>query len=126
MNSVVLVGRLTADPEVKYLTNQTAVSTFSIAIDRPSKKGEEKKTDFPRIKVFGVQAENCATYLKKGRLVGIQGTLQTGSFVNKDGIKVYTVEVKADRVEFLEWGEKTEPVRESVPGFAAIEEDIPF
>lgn len=106
MNNVVLIGRLTKDPEVRYAgQNQTAVCDFSIAIDRPVKQGEEKKADFPRIKVFGKQAENCEKFLKKGRMVGIQGRIQTGSYTNKDGVTVYTTDVMADRVEFLDWGD---------------------
>ena len=74
MNSVVLIGRLTRDPETRYTSgSQMAVCTFTIAIDRVTRQGEEKKTDFPRITVFGKQAENCERFLKKGRLVGVQG-----------------------------------------------------
>ena len=107
MNSVVLIGRLTRDPEVRYTSgSQMAVCTFSIAVDRMTRQGEERKADFPRITVFGKQAENCERFLKKGRLVGIQGRLQTGSYTNKDGATVYTTDVVADRVEFLEWGDR--------------------
>lgn len=107
MNSVVLIGRLTRDPEVRYISeSQTAVASFTIAIDRPTRAGQEKKTDFPRITVFGRQAENCERFLAKGRLVGVQGRIQTGSYTNKDGQTVYTTDVVADRVEFLEWGDK--------------------
>ena len=145
MNSVVLIGRLTRDPETRYTSaTQMAVSTFAIAIDRMVKQGEEKKTDYPRITVFGKQAENCEKFLKKGRLVGIQGRLQTGSYTDKNGNTVYTTDVVADRVEFLEWGEKGEqkeqPKEEPKPkatpketqeefvpsGFTQIEDDIPF
>jgi len=135
MNNVVLIGRLTRDPEVRYIPeSQMAVATFSVAIDRPVRAGKEKQTDFPRVTVFGKQAENCERFLSKGRLVGVQGRIQTGSYKNKDGATVYTTEVVADRVEFLEWGDK--PARgESSPradmgipeGFQALEdEDIPF
>lgn len=107
MNSVVLIGRLTRDPEVRYISeSQTAVATFTVAIDRPVRSGQEKKTDFPRITIFGRQAENCERFLAKGRLVGIQGRIQTGSYTNKDGQTVYTTDVVADRVEFLEWGDR--------------------
>lgn len=104
MNSVVLIGRLTRDPELRYTTSQMAVATFSLAIDRPVRAGKERETDFPRITVFGKQAENCEKYLAKGRMAAVQGRLQTGSYTNKDGAKVYTTDVVADRVEFLEWG----------------------
>ena len=136
MNSVVLIGRLTRDPEVRYLPdNQMAVATFSIAIDRIQRAGKEKQTDFPRITVFGKQAENCEKYLAKGRLVAIQGKLQTGSYKNKEGATVYTTDVVADRVEFLEWGDKGgAPARPDAPdmsdipeGFQALEDDdVPF
>ena len=140
MNNVVLIGRLTKDPEIRYTSGtQMAVCTFTVAVDRPVKPGEEKKADFPRITVFGKQAENCEKYLAKGRLVGIQGRIQTGSYTNKDGATVYTTDVVADRVEFLgnQGGGQSEAYRaaaaplaadqEGVPqGFAAIDEDIPF
>ena len=107
MNSVALIGRLTKDPEVRYISeNQTAVASFTVAIDRPVKAGQEKKADFPRVTIFGKQAENCEKYLAKGRLVGVQGRIQTGSYTNKDGVTVYTTDVVADRVEFLEWGDR--------------------
>ena len=125
MNNVVLIGRLTRDPEVRYISeNQMAVATFTVAIDRPTKAGQEKKTDFPRITVFGKQAENCERFLAKGRLVGIQGRIQTGSYTDKDGKTVYTTDVVADRVEFLEWGEKAQNTNQNVPqGFAAMSDD---
>ncbi len=142
MNSVILIGRLTRDPEVRYISENTmAVATFTIAIDRFG--GKEKKTDFPRVTVFGKQAENCERFLTKGRLVGIQGRLQTGSYTNKDGATVYTTDVVADRVQFLEWGDKEgsapgggAPFERTAPkvdmagipeGFEAIDDDdIPF
>lgn len=144
MNSVVLIGRLTRDPEVRYVSeSQMAVASFTVAIDRPVRAGKEKQTDFPRVTVFGKQAENCERFLAKGRLVGVQGRIQTGSYKNKDGATVYTTDVVADRVEFLEWGDRPErsaaqpgqqgqspePKKDmGIPdGFQAIEdEDIPF
>lgn len=131
MNSVVLIGRLTKDPEVRYTAgDQMAVANFTIAIDRPTKQGKEKQADFPRIIVFGRQAENCEKFLSKGRLVGIQGRIQTGSYKNKNGDTVYTTDVIADRVEFLEYGDKTkrenEDYAEPIDEFEAIAEDVPF
>ena len=109
MNNVILIGRLTRDPELRYTSGtQMAVASFTVAIDRPVRAGGEKQTDFPRVTVFGKQAENCEKYLAKGRLVGVQGRLQTGSYTNKDGATVYTTDVVADRVEFLEWGDRTQ------------------
>ena len=104
MNSVVLIGRLTRDPELRYTTSQMAVATFSLAIDRPVRAGKERETDFPRVTVFGKQAENCEKYLAKGRMAAVQGRLQTGSYTNKDGATVYTTDVVADRVEFPRMG----------------------
>lgn len=137
MNSVNLIGRLTRDPEVRYVPeSQLAVATFTVAIDRPPRKDGAKQTDFPRITVFGKQAENCERYLAKGRLVGIQGRIQTGSYKNKEGQTVYTTDVVADRVEFLEWGDRKESPSGGdsnsrdfgLPeGFRALEdEDMPF
>ena len=103
MNSVVLIGRLTRDPEVRYTESQLAVARFSIAINRvPGRDGQDRGADFPNIVVFGKQAENCERFLTKGRQVAIQGHIQTGSY-EKDGRKVYTTDVVADRVEFLDW-----------------------
>ena len=142
MNNVTLIGRLTRDPEVRYTSgSQMAVARFSVAIDRPVKQGQDKQTDFPSIVVFGKQAENCERYLSKGKLVGIEGRIQTGSYTNKDGNKVYTTDVVASRVEFLEWGDSRNnsgnnnsaaapppPMEDGIPaGFQAIDEDdIPF
>lgn len=138
MNNVTLIGRLTRDPEVRYTSgSQMAVARFSIAIDRPTRNGE-KQTDFPSIVAFGKTAENCERYLAKGRLVGIEGRIQTGSYTNKDGQKVYTTDILASKVEFIDWGDKNrQSTNESVTegnlssdipqGFSEIdEEDIPF
>ena len=138
MNSVILIGRLTRDPEVRYTAaTQMAVATFSLAIDRPARAGAEKKTDFPRVVVYGKQAENCEKYLTKGRLIAVEGRLQTGSYKNKDGATVYTTDVVANRVQFLEWGDKVQKssgqavdpndLMPDVPdGFEQIDMDVPF
>ena len=109
MNSVILIGRLTRKPELRYSNsgNQTAIARFSIAIDRPTRAGGEKQTDFPSIVVFGKQAENCERYLDKGRQVAVQGRIQTGSYKTQTGETRYTTEVVADRVEFLSNGERS-------------------
>ncbi len=112
MNNVVLIGRLTRDPELRYLQDGTAVCKFTIAVDkglsREKKQEMEAKNqptaDFINIVVWGKPAENSANYLAKGRLVGIQGRIQTGSY-EKDGIRRYTTDVVANQVEFLEWGD---------------------
>ena len=115
MNNVVLIGRLTRDPELRYIPNSgAAVSTFSLAIDKNLSKEKKQEmesqgkhtADFINIVVWGKVAENCATYLEKGRLVAVQGRLQSGSYDAKDGTKRYTTDVVAQTVEFLEWGDK--------------------
>ena len=145
MNSVILIGRLTRDPELRYTNgSQMAIAKFSLAVDRPVRQGEERKADFPRITVFGKQAENCEKYLTKGKMVCVQGRIQTGSYQDKDGKTVYTTDVIADRVEFLEWGDKSqqsssgsyqsapevqsgEDLEAEMPdSFLAINEDVPF
>jgi len=138
MNSVNLIGRLTRDPEVRYTSGtQMAVANFTIAIDRMTREGAERQADFPRITVFGKQAENCEKYLVKGRKVAIEGRIQTGSYQNKNGDTVYTTDVVANRVEFLEWGDRTQgemqdqgnalDAEENIPEqFAMIAEDVPF
>lgn len=112
-----------------------AVATFTVAIDRPVKADGDKQTDFPRVTVFGRLAENCEKFLAKGRLVGVQGRLQTGSYTNKNGVTVYTTDVVADRVEFLEWTNKAQNNEvvsqgmhtDNIPtGFSELEDDIPF
>jgi single-strand DNA-binding protein len=134
MNNVILIGRLTKEPELRYIPeSQTAVCAFTIAVDRAFSK--EKQADFIRITVFGKQAENCERFLAKGRNVGIQGRIQTGSYKDKEGKTVYTTDVVADRVEFLEWSEQEEHDKsqkrkqpEIPEGFQALDDDsdIPF
>ena len=128
-NSVNLTGRLTKDPELRYIPEtQNAVATFTIAVDRAFSK--EKQADFIRITVFGKPAENCERFTAKGKLVGVQGRLQTGSYKNKEGTTVYTTDVIAEHVEFIEWRDKdgAESKREpEIPeGFAAILDDEPY
>lgn len=124
MNNWVGIGRLTKDVDLRYTPQELAVARFTMAID--DGYGEKKKTDFISVVAFGKQAENCEKFLAKGRLVGVQGKIQTGSY-EKDGKKVYTTDVAATNVEFLEWGEKKEVVADDIPaGFSALNEDIPF
>ncbi len=105
MNSVILIGRLTRDPELSYTpNNQTAVTRFTLAVDRPVVQGRERQADFIRITVWGKQAETCERYLSKGRQVAVMGRIQTGSYKNREGVTVYTTDVVADRVEFLGGG----------------------
>jgi single-strand DNA-binding protein len=123
MNQVVLIGRLTKAPETRYTQDGMAIARFSLAVDRQTKG--EKKADFINILVFGKSAENCEKYLDKGRKVAIEGRIQTGSYTKDDGTKVYTTDVVANRVEFIDWGEKKK--EEEVPaGYEALDEDLPF
>lgn len=109
MNQVVLIGRLTRDPELRFIPNSgTAVARFSLAVNREFKREGQPDADFFNIVVWGKQAENCANYLKKGRLVAINGNLRNNNYEDKNGVKHYSVEVVANRVEFLEWGDRNE------------------
>ncbi len=105
MNSVSLIGRLTRDPDVRYSAgSQTAVAKFTLAVDRQrAVKEGEQSADFIGIVCFGKTAELVERYMSKGRLVGITGRIQTGSY-EKDGQRVYTTDIVADRVEFLDRG----------------------
>lgn len=104
MNRVQLIGRVTRDIEVRYTRDEMAVASFTVAIDRPT-KGGEKASDFPRVTVFGRQAENCGKYVGKGCRVAIEGRLQTGSY-ERNGEKVYTTDVIAERVEFIDFNDR--------------------
>lgn len=121
MNSVNLIGRLTKDAvyTAKKGEDGVAIANFSIAIDRPFKTGEAK-TDFPRVTVFGKNADNVIKYSGKGLLIGVTGRIQTGSYTNKEGTTVYTTNVVAERIEFLEYkGEKTTERKTVAPAQAA-------
>lgn len=104
MNTVVMIGRLARDPELRFTASGKAVATFSIAVNRPFSKTNE--ADFFNVVVWGKVAENCANYLAKGRLVGIEGRLQSRSYETQNGEKRYVTEIVANQVEFLEWGNK--------------------
>lgn len=106
VNTVILSGRLTRDPDVRNLDNPDAatVARFTLAVDRPIRAGDsqnEKKADFPQITVFGKTAENVADYLMKGSLVNVQARIQTGSYRNKSGNEIYTTDIIAYKVDFL-------------------------
>ena len=102
MNLILLIGRLTADPELRYTKTGTAVASFTLAVDRPQRKDHEKETDFVNIVVWGKSGENCAQYLGKGRQAAIEGRLQIRSYENRDGQKVRVAEVVANNVQFLD------------------------
>ena len=130
MNKVILMGRLTRDPEVRYGQDGMAVARFSVALDRgKDKQGNDRGADFPNVVCFSKTAELVEKYCKKGMLVGVSGRLQTGSY-EKDGHKVYTTDVLAARVEFLSRPAESsaESVQATIPeGFAQLtDDDIPF
>lgn len=102
INRVVLVGRLAKDPELRYTTNGTAVTTFSVAVDRRfTNQNGEREADFINIVTWKKLAEICANYLAKGRQVAIEGRIQTRSYDDKTGNRRWVTEVVADNVQFL-------------------------
>ncbi len=107
MNKVVLVGRLTKDPELKFAQGTgTAVATFTVAVNRRFKREGQPEADFIPVVVFGKTAEATANYMSKGKLISVSGNIQTRNYDAKDGTKRYVTEVIADEVDFLEWGDK--------------------
>ena len=134
MNNVVLVGRLTRDPELKYIPGSgTAVSNFAIAVDREfTGKDGKKETDFIDIQVWGKSAENCANYIGKGSLVAIQGSIRVDSYQDQEGNNKKITRVNANRVQFLdskkEKQENNEAPISQFQGFQQVDDtdDIPF
>lgn len=105
MNKVILCGRLTRDPEVRYSQgeNQTAIARYTLAVDRRYKRqGDEQTADFINCVVFGRGAEFAENYLRQGTKIIAEGRIQTGSYTNKDGNKVYTTDVVVENQEFAE------------------------
>ena len=130
LNKIILIGRLTLDPEIRYTNNEgVAVANFTIAVDRPfTSSSGEKETDFVRIIAWKKQAENCANYLAKGRLVAVEGRLQIRSYEDREGIKRTIAEVVANSVVFLPDG-KGKGGNDSAPqdgGYAGNDDDVPF
>lgn len=103
LNRIVLIGRLTRDPELRYTPAGVAVTQFTLAVDRPfSNQQGSREADFINIVTWRQLAENCANYLRKGRLAAVDGRLQIRNYDNNEGRKVYVTEVIADNVRFLE------------------------
>ena len=116
LNTIVVIGRLTHDPELRYTQSGTAVSNFSVAVDRPQyNKEKEKEVDFIPVVVWSGLAEVVAEYLQKGRLVAIQGRLQIRSYENNDGQKVRVAEIVADDVRFLDYARESAQEEEDGP-----------
>ncbi|MGG0717558.1 single-stranded DNA-binding protein [Robertmurraya massiliosenegalensis] len=103
MNRVVLVGRLTKDPELRYTPNGVPVATFTLAVNRSfSNQQGEREADFINCVVWRRPAENVANFLKKGSLAGVDGRIQTRNYEGQDGKRVYVTEIVAESVQFLE------------------------
>lgn len=141
MNKVILMGRLTKDPEVRYSQGQnaSAVAKFPLAVDRRFKQEGQPSADFINCVSFGKQAEFAEKYLRQGTKIAIVGRIQTGSYTNKDGVKVYTTDVVVEECEFAESKnanqENTQPKPQPTPsnldyGFMSIpdniQEELPF
>ncbi|MDO4721402.1 MAG: single-stranded DNA-binding protein [Peptostreptococcaceae bacterium] len=131
MNQVILIGRLTKDPELRYAQTGTGIASFSLAVHRDFKdKDGERKADFFNITAFGKTAENCANYLAKGNPCAVRGRLQNEQW-EKDGEKKYATKVIAEQVEFLtpkgKSGETSESKMEAIDGFRALDDpEVPF
>ncbi|EAD6871225.1 TPA: single-stranded DNA-binding protein [Listeria monocytogenes] len=103
MNRVVLVGRLTKDPDLRYTPAGAAVATFTLAVNRPFKNAQgEQEADFINCVVWRKPAENVANFLKKGSMAGVDGRVQTRNYEDNDGKRVYVTEIVAESVQFLE------------------------
>jgi len=102
INRTVIVGRLVADPELRYTPNGIASCKFRVAVNRPFKNEGEQQADFISCVAWRKQAENLANFMKKGSLIGLEGRIQTGSYEGQDGKRVYTTDVVADSIQFLE------------------------
>ena len=143
MNKAVLVGRLTRDPEVRYSQgeNATAIARYTVAVDRRFKRDGEPTADFIPCVVFGRSAEFAEKYFRQGMRVSISGRIQTGSYTNREGVKVYTTEVIVEEQEFAESRAESEANRahqQSAPAPGApagdgfmnipdgIDEELPF
>lgn len=126
INRVVLVGRLTKDPDLRYTPNGIPVATFTLAVNRPfTSQSGEREADFIQCVVWRKQAENVANFLKKGSLVGVDGRIQTRNYENQEGRRVYVTEVVADSVQFLE--PKSATTRQGAPaGYPGSNVDNPF
>ena len=127
MNKAVLVGRLTRDPEVRYSQgdNTTAVARYTVAVDRRFKRDGEPTADFIPCVVFGRSAEFAEKYFRQGMRVSVSGRIQTGSYTNKDGMKVYTTEVIVEEQEFAESRAASEANRSMGGGYQSSAPSTP-
>ena len=135
MNKVILMGRLTRDPEVRYAQNSnTAVCRYSLAVDRRFKRDGEPDADFFNCTVFGKGAEFAEKYFRQGTKISIVGRIQTGSYTNRDGQKVYTTDVVIEEQEFAESkkaaGQEQAGYTDAGDGFMnipdGVDDELPF
>lgn len=130
MNVVIISGNLARDPEQSTTNSGMVIAKFTLAVARMTKKTEETSADFIRVIVFDKQAEHVTRYLGKGSKVAVEGRIQTGSYQNKDGKTVYTTDVIANRVEFLDKKkDRQEEAQEHGDGFSEgpeDDDDMPF
>lgn len=125
LNRIVLIGRLVSDPILRYTQNGVAVTTFTLAVDRQFTNSQGKnETDFINVVTWRGLAENCANYLKKGKLAAADGRLQIRSYDNNEGKKVYVSEVVADNVRFLEKADTAQQTQNANTG--QTKPDDPF
>ncbi|MGM0471840.1 MAG: single-stranded DNA-binding protein [Bacillota bacterium] len=129
LNKIILIGRLTDDPELRYTPNGVAVTNFSLAVERPyTNQQGDRDVDFIDIVVWRKQAENCANHLGKGRLVAVEGRLQIRSYETNEGQRRKVSEVVANNVQFLDWPSDSRPQgqgqRQGKQGDNFDEEDI--
>lgn len=142
MNKVILMGRLTKDPEVRYSQGEqaTAIARYTLAVDRRFRReGDEQTADFIGCVAFGHQGEFAEKYLRKGMKIAVTGRIQTGSYTNRDGQKIYTTDVVVEEQEFAEskssgsnnssFSGRKSPAATDADGFMSIpegEEELPF
>lgn len=108
LNRVILIGRLTADPTLRYTPTGVATCGFTLAVDRPVAAGKDKEADFLNIVTWRQLAETCANYIRKGRLIAVEGRIQIRNYENNEGKRVYVTEIISDVVRFLDRGEQAE------------------
>lgn len=124
-NRVILVGRLVADPELKTTPNGVNVCSFRVAVDRAFVKGGERKADFLSVVAWRQQADFVCSYFGKGRSIGIEGSIQTRDYTDRDGTKRFVTEIVADRVFFVD--SKTKAESGQTNDFVNVgNEDLPF
>lgn len=144
MNSVILIGRLIKDPELRYMQGgDSCYCRFNLAVDKgmskekkeEAKANERPTADFINVVVWGKQAENCNKYLQKGKNVAIQGRIQSGSYTANDGTRRFVTEVWAERVQFIDYSDVKQDPKPfdrfdegefELPYNEAIDEEIPF